>query len=66
MKDLLVDDCALLMDVAEITGYDYEELFDIAMETANDDLEGKCPYEHINIVHQAFKQVADIALERDL
>ena len=66
MKDLLIDDCALLMDVADITGYDYEELFDIAMSHADKELDGKCPYKQIDIVHKAFTYVANEAYIRFL
>lgn len=66
MKDLLVDDCAMLMDVADITGLSYEYLFDKAMSHADKELDGKCPYKQIDIVHKAFTYVANEAYIRFL
>ena len=65
MKDLLIDDCCMLMDVADITGYAYENLFEMAMAVAEEDLEGKCPYTNIDIVHNAFNHIAEVAMEQD-
>ena len=59
MKDLLVDDFGMLIDVADETGYDEEELFNMAWERVDKYCENKDLYEEIDIVHKACMDVAE-------